>query len=69
VFAQELLMPLLNHDITIAYIESAVPTVDRAQQQSQENAVHRFIGKMFPSAAQLTNSGKMFAVMINDVNR
>jgi hypothetical protein len=39
--------------------------VDRARLQSQDNVLLRHIGRMFPSANQLTTAGRVFAVMIN----
>jgi hypothetical protein len=62
---QDLLLPLLASDLTITYTDTAVAAVDRARLQSQDNVLLRHIGRMFPSANQLTTAGRVFAVMIN----
>lgn len=58
-------MPLLNHDLTITYTETSNAGFDKAKLLAQDNAIHRYVGRMFASAEQLTDAGKMFSVMIS----
>lgn len=61
-------MPLLNHDITIAETEN-LTGAEKAKNHTQDVTLHRFSGKMFASAAQLTACGRMFAKMISNLDR
>jgi hypothetical protein len=58
-------MPLLTNDMTIPYAEVNASTA----AQAQEATLHRYAGRMYPSAEQLMVSGKMFSVLINATDR
>ena len=61
-------MPLLNHDITVTDYEQASTAAERAKNHTQDVTLHRFSGKMYASAAQLTACGRMFAMMISNLD-
>lgn len=51
----------------MSYLEP-LSALDRARQQAQDKLVQRYCGKQFASTTQLTQSGRMFALMINGKN-
>ena len=62
-------MPLLNHDITVTDYENATATgAEKAKYHAQDVTLHRFSGKMYASAAQLTACGRMFSMMISNLD-
>lgn len=60
-------MPLLNHDITVTDYEN-VTGAEKAKNHAQDVTLHRFSGKMYASAAQLTACGRMFSMMISNLD-
>ncbi len=64
---QSLLTPLLDNDPAVYYQET-LTALERARHQAQDKLVQRYCGKQFASTTQLTQSGRMFAMMINGKN-
>lgn len=64
---QSLLTPLLDNDPAVYYQET-LSALERARHQAQDKLVQRYCGKQFASTTQLTQSGRMFAMMINGKN-
>ena len=65
--SQSLLTPLLDNDPAVYYQET-LTALERARHQAQDKLVQRYCGKQFASTTQLTQSGRMFAMMINGKN-
>jgi len=66
-YLKSLLTPLLDNDPAVYYQET-LTALERARHQAQDKLVQRYCGKQFASTTQLTQSGRMFAMMINGKN-
>lgn len=61
-------MPLLDHDISVGDYEVAISAVEKAKNHAQDTNLQRYSGKLYASATQLSMSGRMFSMMISNLN-